>query len=80
MAHACKITSLHKAAIHPNIDDTDTEDDTNESSTCPAANAWMEEWKSYINAAEDVPDGMSLVYWCGICLMIILFYNSHLCH
>ena len=49
-------------AIHPNIDDTDTEDDTSddEGSAYPA-NAWMEEWKSYINCVEDVPEGMSLV-------------------
>ena len=54
--------------IHPNIDDTNTEDNTNddEGSTYQA-NAWMEEWKSYINSIEDVPEGMSLVHWWGVC-------------
>ena len=65
-ARICKITSTRKST-HRNIDDTDTEDDTeNGKSAARPANAWMDEWKNYINTIEDVPDGMDLVRWWGV--------------
>ena len=68
-ACAGKTTSTCKA-IHPNIDDTGTEDSTNnDKGSAYLAKAWMEEWKSYINSIEDVPEGMSLVRWWGVCIL-----------
>jgi hypothetical protein len=66
-----------RKSAHPNINDTDTEDDTDdgESAACPA-NAWMDEWKNYINTVEDVPDGMDLVRWWGVCIL----FHLRLCH
>ena len=51
----------HKSS-HSNIDDTDSEDDTDKcEATDMPSNAWMDEWKSYLNTNEDIPDGMSIV-------------------
>ena len=69
-ARICKKPSTRKST-HPNIDDTDTEDDTdNGESAARPANAWMDEWKNYINTIEDVPDGMDLVHWWGVHICI----------
>jgi hypothetical protein len=74
----CKIASMCKSA-HPNIDNTDTEDDTEdgESAACPA-NAWMDKWKNYINTVEDVPDGMDLVRWWGVCILFHLHLTTNI--
>jgi hypothetical protein len=57
-----------RKTTHPNVDDTDTEDD---SDTCEAAvspsNAGTDEWKTFLNTIEDIPDGMSVVRWWGVC-------------
>jgi hypothetical protein len=56
-----------RKSSRPNIDDTDTEDDTD---ACEAAvspgDSGMVEWKSYLSTREDIPDGMSVVRWWGV--------------
>ena len=63
----CKAPTIRKSTRR-NIDDTDSEDDTE---ACEAAidptNAGMDEWKSYLNTVEDIPDGMGIVRWWGVC-------------
>jgi hypothetical protein len=64
----CKIASTRKST-RPNIDDTDTEDESDDNNTgISPANAWQDEWKSYINPIEDIPIGMGLVRWWGVCV------------
>ena len=71
------------ASVTPNIDDTDTEDSTNnDKGSAYLANAWMEEWKSYINSVEDVPEGMSLVCWWGVRILFhscVINARWHMC-
>ena len=43
-------TASTRKSTHRNIDDTDTEDDDdNFEATTNPTNAWMDEWKSYLN-------------------------------
>ncbi len=50
-----------------NVDDTDSEDDTHDyEAATPSSNGWMDEWNSYLNANEDMPDGMGIVRWWGV--------------
>src|ERR1700761_8543280 len=68
----CKPPPTCKSS-RPNVDDTDTED--NSDSCDPAvssSNARMDEWKTYLNTIEDIPDGMGIVRWWGV--SFILFY------
>ncbi|KAF8268060.1 hypothetical protein EI94DRAFT_1700527 [Lactarius quietus] len=59
--HVCKSSSRCKSA-HPNIDNTDSEDDTtNCKATDVPSNAWMDEWKAYLNMHKDVLEGMGIV-------------------
>jgi hypothetical protein len=72
----CKIAPSRKSA-HPNIDDTDTEDNTDSGETASSpANAWMDKWKSYINTIKDVPDGMGLVRWWGVHIYVSNFIQA----
>ena len=52
----------------PNIDDTDTEEETDDdqAATIPA-NAGMDEWKTYLNTIDVIPAGMTIVQWWGGC-------------
>lgn len=65
-ARICKIAPTRKS-LHPNIDDTDTEDDTEdgEAATSPDS-VWMDEWTMYMNTVEDIQDGVGLVRWWGV--------------
>jgi hypothetical protein len=64
----CKI-ALTRKSTRPNINDTDTEDESDDNNTgISPANAWQDEWKSYINAIKDIPIGMGLVRWWGVCV------------
>ncbi|KAF8264314.1 hypothetical protein EI94DRAFT_1806014 [Lactarius quietus] len=59
--HVCKSSSRCKSA-HPNIDNTDSEDDTtNCKVTDVPSNAWMDEWKAYLNMHKDVLEDMGIV-------------------
>jgi hypothetical protein len=62
-----KTISTRKNA-HMNVDDTDTEDDADvpeETTACASSNAWIDEWKLYLNMHEDLPEGMGIVRWWG---------------
>ena len=70
----------HKSS-HSNIDDTDSEDDTDDREATDTA--WMDEWKSYLNMNEDIPDSMGIVRWWGVstfipfpCLSTSLTYDA----
>ena len=69
---SAKCVRVHKApatykATRPNIDNTDSEDDTDScEATAVPTNTGMDEWKAYINTIEDIPDGMSIVRWWGV--------------
>ena len=65
--------------VCPNIDNTDTEDDadSDHAATIPT-NAGMDhhtvdEWQAYLNAIEDIPAGMRIVYWWGVCDSALLY-------
>ena len=52
------------------------EDDTD---TCEAAvgeSDAMEEWKAYLTTNEDVPDGMDVVRWWGVSIVIVFWCAS----
>src|SRR6266404_131050 len=52
---------------HPNIDDTDSEDDRRvRKPTANPSKTWMNKWKAYMNTNEDVPEGMEVVCWWGV--------------
>ena len=78
----CKVTTTPKSH-HPNIDDTKTEDDSDDGEMAASpGNDWMDEWTSYINAADNVPNGMGLVCWWGVQILLLysrvsLLTNTH---
>lgn len=73
----CKSSSKCKSA-HPNINDTDTEDNAGDSeATAALSNAWMVEWKAYLNTNEDIPEGMGIVQWWGVSMSILLVYVTN---
>jgi len=64
--HIRKGGKVHKSARR-NLDDTDSEDDADDlEATVASPNAWMDEWRSYLNTNEDIPEGMSIVRWWGV--------------
>ena len=65
--HICKTPVTYKPTC-PNINDTNTEDDSDcsEAATIPA-NAGMDEWQAYLSAIEELPDGLGIVQWWGVC-------------
>ena len=63
----CKTPVTYKPTC-PNIDDTDTEDDSDCSEAATIlANAGMDEWQVYLSAIEELPDGLGIVQWWGVC-------------
>ena len=78
----CKVATTPKSH-HPNIDDTETEDDSDDGEMAASSgNDWMDEWTSYINAADNVPNGMGLVRWWGVRILlsyshVSLLTNTH---
>ena len=64
--HVCKTPVTHKPA-RPNIDDTDTEDDSEGSQAdIIPTNAGMDKWQAYLNTIEDIPDTLGIVQWWGV--------------
>jgi hypothetical protein len=49
-----------------NVDDTETEDDTDSCEAAVGPNVAMDEWKTYLNTKEDVPEEMGIVRWWGV--------------
>jgi hypothetical protein len=66
-----KAPTAHKPTRH-NTDDTDSEDDANVEATIDPINAGMDEWKTYLNTVKDIPDGMGIVCWWGVCYSFFL--------
>ena len=64
------------------LDDTDTEDDSDNCQAAVSPSDGMGEWKTYLNTIEDVPDEMGIVRWWGVsntslcshALLIVPFY------
>ena len=56
-----------RKSSHPNLDDTDTEEDSDsfEAAVGPT-NVGFDEFKTYLNTMEDIPDGMDIVRWWGV--------------
>ena len=71
---------MHKfAGVHRNVDDTDTEDDAGDcDATDTQSDAWMDEWKSYLNTHEDIPEGMGIVRWWGVSTSILSVYIANI--
>jgi hypothetical protein len=60
----------------PNIDDTETEDDSdNVEATVGRSNA-TDEWTAYLSTTEDVPDDMGVVRWWGVSCVLFHSYLS----
>jgi hypothetical protein len=63
--------------VHCNIDDTDTEDDARDcDATDVPSNAWMDEWKSYLNTHEDILEGMGIIQWWGVSTHLFYLHMS----
>ena len=78
-----KTVRVYKAPVphkvtRPNIDDTDSEDD---SDVCDTAviptNTGMDEWKTYLNGLEDIPEGMGIVRWWGVSYLFYFLCVYH---
>ena len=57
----------------------DSEDDAEDcDATANSPNAWVDEWKAYINTNEDVPEGMGIVRWWGVsdCVLFVCVANT----
>ena len=52
----------------------------NSEAAVTSPNAWMDEWKSYINTREDVPEGMGIVRWWGVSISITSMYFANTCN
>ena len=73
----CKTPVTCKPA-HPNIDDTDSEDDSNSNQAAIIlANVWVDEWQVYLNTNEDIPNGLGIVHWWGVCSVSLSILSTH---
>ena len=64
---------------HRNVDDTDSESDEDCQQVVDATNSWMDEWKSYLNTHEVVPDNMGIVHWWGVRIALLFpYYHTEL--
>ena len=63
---ARKVPTTRKS-IRRNTDDTDSEDDANVEAAIDPINMGMDEWTTYLNTVEDIPDGMGIIRWWGVC-------------
>jgi hypothetical protein len=67
-----KATTIRKAAplslksSHTNIDDTETEDDSDSCEAAVGESNASDEWKTYLNSVEDVPDELGVIRWWGV--------------
>lgn len=52
--------------------DDDTPTPTMIPSPADSQKPWLWEFNQYINRVNEVPDGMSLIRWWGVCLVLIL--------
>jgi hypothetical protein len=50
-----------------NIDDTDSESDNGGNEAVDPSRPWLDEWNTYFNTHEVVPEGMGIVRWWGVC-------------
>lgn len=64
--HARKGTSRAKTS-RMNIDDTDSESDNGGNEAVDPSRPWLDEWNTYFNTHEVVPEGMGIVRWWGVC-------------
>ena len=65
--HVCKTPVALKPA-HPNIDNTDSEEDLDsDKAAIIPTDAGMDKWQAYLNTIEDIPAGLGIVYWWGVC-------------
>lgn len=55
---------------HLNIDDTDSDSDDGANEMVDPSNPWLDEWNTYFNVNEVVPEGMGVVQWWGVRLFI----------
>jgi hypothetical protein len=51
-----------------NIDDTDSESDEDGDPGSP----WLNEWTTYLNSNEVIPEGMGMVQWWGVRVFFLL--------
>ena len=61
-----KLAPLSRQSSRTNIDDTETEDDSNSCEAAIGGSNASDEWKTYLNSIEDVPDEMGIVRWWGV--------------
>jgi hypothetical protein len=74
--HAAPVsTCVRKGASHRkknrlNIDDTNSETDDLSDEALDPNRPWLDEWNSYFNTHEVVPEGMGAVCWWGVWFLI----------
>ena len=49
-----------------NIDDTDSDSDENTDGVIDPNRLWLDEWNTYFNTHEVVPEGMGIIRWWGV--------------
>ena len=58
-----------------NIDDTDSESETEMTAADPTK-PWLNEWNTYIQTHEIIPEGMGIVRWWGVCIFFQVFWYN----
>ena len=82
---SAKSVWVHKAPATckptcPNVDDTDSEDNSDSCDTAAIpTNTGMDKWKTYLNITEDIPEGMGIVGWWGVCYLFHSLCVHHWC-
>jgi hypothetical protein len=47
---------------------SDEDDDDSASTPAEIAEPWRREFNQYLNGSDEVPNGMSIVQWWGVCI------------
>jgi hypothetical protein len=71
----CKAPVSCKSS-HSNIDNTDTEDDIDSCEAAVSQRTWKDEWVTYLNTNNDVPDTMDVVRWWGVSFILLYLCAS----
>jgi hypothetical protein len=73
--HIRKAPASRKSS-HSNIDDTNTEDDIDSCEAAVSQRTWKDEWVTYLNTNNDVPDVMDVVHWWGVSFILLYLCAS----
>ena len=57
---------------------SDEDDDDSTSTPTEIAEPWWHEFNQYLNGSDEVPNGMSIVQWWGVCIVGICKYSMSL--